>query len=149
MGPTSRQEGLIVHHTRLALSQRWQHHYQGQRPCYICVLGFTETALVPGISAAGNTPEARLKTAVADAEFIYDGPTTAPQYPLPPLRAGVSPALLTRAITTGLDLPVYLFNAGLPHSPSVPHIDLHGATARCVSSGHALAPRTVEQPCLE
>ncbi|MEA5463050.1 nicotinate mononucleotide-dependent phosphoribosyltransferase CobT [Leptothoe sp. PORK10 BA2] len=146
MSPESpRPHGLIAHHTNRAISQKWQHQYQGQRPCYVCVLGFTETALIPGISAAGNTPEARLKTAVADAEFIYDGPTAAPQYPLPPLRAGVSPALLTRAMVTGLNLPIYLFNAGLPLPPSVPHVDLHGAMARCVSSGQALDPKTVEQ----
>lgn len=84
-------------------------------------------------------------TAVADAEFIYDGPTSAPQYPLPPLQAGVSPALLTRAMISGLELPVYLFNAGLPRSPSVPHLDLNGSVARCVSSGQALAPGVVEQ----
>ena len=135
----------VAHHTAPAITQRWQQQHQGQRPAYICVLGFTETALVPGISAAGNTPEARMMTAVADAEFIYDGPTSAPQYPLPPLEAGVSPALLTRALTTGLNLPVYLFNAGLPRRPSVPHLDLSGTVARCVSSGQSLAPSVVEQ----
>lgn len=141
----SHSNTLITHHTNIAITQRWQQQYQGRRPCYICVLGFTETALLPGISAAGNTPQSRLTTAVADAEFIYDGPSAAPQYPLPPLQAGVSPALLTRAMTTGLDLPAYLFNAGLPYSPSVPHIDLDGVVARCVSSGQALALNKVEQ----
>ena len=138
-------QSLIAHHTNLAITQQWQQQYLGQRPAYICVLGFTKTALVPGISAAGNTPDARMMTAVADAEFIYDGPTLAPQYPLPSLQAGVSPALLTRAVTTELNLPVYLFNAGLPHPPSVPHLDLAGSVAHCVSSGQALAPSMVEQ----
>ncbi|MBT9314945.1 TIGR00303 family protein [Leptothoe spongobia TAU-MAC 1115] len=136
---------LIAHHTNIDITQRWQQKYQGKRPCYICILGFTETALVPDISAAGNTPKARRMTAVADAEFIYDGPSPNPHYPLPPLQAGVSPALLTRAITTGLNLPVYLFNTGLPYSPSVPHIDIDGAIARCVSSGQALPLDKVDQ----
>lgn len=136
---------LIAHHTNRTLTQRWQQRYQGQRPCYVCVLGFTETALVPGISAAGNTPDARMLTAVADAEFIYDGPSAAPHYPLPPLQAGVSPALLTRTVTAGQALPIYLFNAGLPHKPSIPHIDLDGAVAHCVSSGQALLPTKVMQ----
>ncbi|MFG6104687.1 TIGR00303 family protein [Leptothoe sp. EHU-05/26/07-4] len=135
---------LIAHHSNTGITQQWQRRYQGQRPCYICVLGFTETALVTGISAAGNSPQARMMTAVADAEFIYEGPSSVPQYPLPPLTAGVSPALLTRAVITGQTLPVYLFNAGLPHTPSVPHIDLGcGAIARCVSSGQALPPDSV------
>ncbi|EKV01841.1 TIGR00303 family protein [Leptolyngbya sp. PCC 7375] len=135
---------LIAHHSNTGITQQWQRQYQGQRPCYICVLGFTETALVADISAAGNSPQARMMTAVADAEFIYAGPSSAPQYPLPPLTAGVSPALLARAVITGQAVPVYLFNAGLPHSLSVPHIDLGGGTiARCVSSGQALSPDTV------
>lgn len=136
---------LIAHHTNTTVTQQWQQRYQGQRPCYICVLGFTETALVPNVSAAGNTPQARMFTAVADAEFIYEGSSTAPQYPLPPLTAGVSPALLTRTVTAGQDLPVYLFNAGLPHRPSVPHIDLDGTISRCVSSGQALSLDKVTQ----
>lgn len=135
---------LIIHHTNPLITQRWQRRYQGHRPCYICVLGFTETALIANISAAGSTPTARMTTAVADAEFIYEGPSPAPQYPLPSLTAGVSPALLTRAIVTGQNLPIYLFNAGLPHRPSVPHIDIGGTIARCVSSGQALCIDTVK-----
>lgn len=141
----ARAYGLIAHHGNTAIARRWQQRYAGQRPGYICVLGFTETALVPDISAAGNTPQARLRTAVADAEFIYGGPSAAPHYPLPPLQAGVSPALITRAVTAGQALPVYLFNAGLPCRPSVPHIDVDGTVARCVSSGQALALNKVIQ----
>lgn len=141
----SGRQPLIAHHTRPTITHAWQHRFQGQRPGYVCVLGFTETALIPNISAAGNSPDARKFTAVADAEFIYDGPGTAPTYPLPPLQAGVSPALLTRAITSKLLLPIYLFNTGLPYSPAVPHIEVGTTLARCVSTGKALPPKTVEQ----
>ena len=134
---------LIAHHTDTTVTQQWQQRYQRQKPCYICVLGFTKTALIPDISAAGNTPEARMFTAVADAEFIYAGPSSAPQHPLPPLTAGVSPALLTRTVTAEQALPVYLFDAGLPYKLSAPHIDLGGTVSRCVSSGQALCSDTV------
>lgn len=140
---TAHMDSLIAHHTNPRITQRWQQQYAGQRPCYVCALGFTETALLPNISAAGNTPQARMRTAVADAEFIYDGPSAAPQYPLPPLLAGVSPALLTRAVVAGQNLPVYLFNVGLPDKPSVPHIEVNGRVARCVSSGQALPQSAV------
>ena len=136
---------LIAHHTHCETTQRWLERYRGQRPCYCCVLGFTETALVPNISAAGNSPQARQLTALADAEFIYDGPSTAPHYALPSLVAGVSPALITRAITARLRLPIYLFNAGLPQPPSIPHIDVDGAIARCVSTGQALSLEKVKR----
>lgn len=140
----SANQQLVTHHTCTNLTQRWQQRHQRQRPCYVCVLGFTETALIPNVSAAGSSPTARMKTALADAEFIYDGPSAAPHYALPPLQAGVSPALLTRAVVAGQGLPIYLFNTGLPHCPSVPHIDVGGAIARCVSSGNALSYEMVQ-----
>lgn len=138
-------EPLIKVHTAFELSEGWLERYQRQRPAFICVLGFTETALVPNISSAGVTPAARRFTAVADAEFLFDGgPTIHPHYPLPPLDAGISPAILSRAVLSNLDIPIYLFNAGLPIPLQVPHIDLNGAVANCVSSGQALSLAMVE-----
>lgn len=37
-----------------------------------------------------------------------------------------------------LDIPVTVFNAGLPRSPSIDAIDLQGTPARCVSTGKAI-----------
>lgn len=123
---------------------QWLRQYQGCLPTYACVLGFTETALIPGISAAGATPESRQFTAVADAEFLYNGPQPQPRYPLPPLDAGASPVLISRAVIESLQIPLYLFNAGLSVTPSVPNIDLNGVRAKCVSSGTAMARNTVD-----
>ena len=39
------------------------------------LLAATETAAVEGISAAGATPAARLRTAAADAELLLQGPS--------------------------------------------------------------------------
>ncbi|MEM8808510.1 MAG: nicotinate mononucleotide-dependent phosphoribosyltransferase CobT [Cyanobacteria bacterium P01_G01_bin.38] len=129
-------------------AQTWLDRYTGQKPAFLCVLGFTATALIPGISTAGATPEARQYTALADAEFLHDGPTPQPQYPLPPLAAGVSPAYISRAVVAGLGLPIYLLDAGLAQSPNVPHIALGGRPAHCVSTGKAL-PMAVVQHLFE
>jgi len=112
---------------------------------FACILGFTETGLIPGISAAGATPADRRYTCLADAEFLYNGPTREAQYPLPPLHAGVSPVLISRAVVAALEIPVYLFNGGLPETPSVPTIDLGGAPASCVTTGKALELAMVKQ----
>ncbi|MEM9216186.1 MAG: nicotinate mononucleotide-dependent phosphoribosyltransferase CobT [Cyanobacteria bacterium P01_F01_bin.150] len=124
--------------------EKWIKRFQGKRPIFACILGFTETALIPGISAAGATPDARCTTALADAEFLYAGPQPHPKYPLPPLTVGVSPAFISRAVIQGQDIPLHLFNAGLPESPSVPHIELEGQPAQCVSTGQALSPNMVK-----
>lgn len=135
---------LIKTYTQIPQGERWLKQYQGKRPILACVLGFTETGLIPGISAAGATPADRRYTAIADAEFLYNGPQVAPTHPLPPLQAGASPVLISRAIVEQQDLPIYLFNAGLPHPPTVPNIDLQGTPARCLSSGQALDRAIVE-----
>lgn len=136
---------MIRIYTQIPQGHQWLQQYQGRQPILACILGFTATALIPGISAAGATPEDRRYTAIADAEFLVNGVTPHPQYPLPPLTAGASPVLISRAAVEALDLPVYLFNAGLPQPPAVPAIDLGGVPAQCLSSGHALPLDTVKQ----
>ncbi|MGJ3248765.1 MAG: nicotinate mononucleotide-dependent phosphoribosyltransferase CobT [Elainellaceae cyanobacterium] len=125
-------------YTQPAIAQAWLNRHRGYRPLFACVLGFTETGLIPGISAAGATPRDRKHTAIADAEFLYHGVQYSPRYPLPPLQAGASPVLISRAVTEAQAIPVFIFNAGLPYCLPVPHIDLDGQLARCVSSGNAL-----------
>ncbi len=135
---------MIRVYTQLAQGTQWLQRYRGSKPLFACVLGFTETGLIPGISAAGATPLDRQYTCLADAEFLFDGVKPHPQYPLPPLQAGASPVLISRAVVEELSLPVYLFNAGLPQPPTVPHINLGGTPAKCLSQGDALQLNTVQ-----
>lgn len=132
-------------YTQPMQATRWLRQYAGQRPIFACVLGFTETGLIPGISAAGATPKDRQYTAIADAEFLWNGPQSEPTFPLPPLHVGASPVLISRAVIAAQAIPLYLFNAGLPHAPAVPAIDLGGNPAKCVSTGAALSRPVVEQ----
>ncbi|MHC5932965.1 nicotinate-nucleotide--dimethylbenzimidazole phosphoribosyltransferase [Nostoc sp.] len=130
-------------YTQKEQGEEWLQRYRGCLPVFACVLGFTETGLIPEISAAGRTPEDRKYTACADAEFLYYGAEHKAQYPLPPLAAGASPVLISRAVFESLKIPVHLFNAGLPQSPAVPVIDLGGAPAKCLSGGAAMEITTV------
>ena len=135
---------MIQIHTSPLQAQQWLDRYRGKLPVFACVLGFTDTCLIPGISAAGKTPEDRRYTAIADAEFLANGVQTNPDYPLPPLMAGASPVYISRAIVAALDLPSYIFNAGLPIAPTVPHIDLAGLPAACLTTCAALPVDTVK-----
>jgi len=136
---------MIRVYTQPAQGNKWLQQYQGHPPVLACILGFTATGLIPGISAAGATPEDRKYTAIADAEFLVNGVTPQPQYPLPPLSVGVSPVLISRAVVEAFNLPVYLFNAGLPQPPAVPAIDLGGVPACCLTTGNALPLETVQK----
>ena len=140
--PLSPDIGLYSQHP---IATRWLKQTVGKKAQFACVLGFTETGLLPGISAAGATPADRQFTAIADAEFLMQGAQPAPTFPLPSLIAGASPVLISRAVIEALNIPTTLFNAGLLHPPTVPAIDLDGMPARCVSTGHALDRPVVER----
>ncbi|MGB3291736.1 MAG: TIGR00303 family protein [Phormidesmis sp.] len=115
----------------------WLARHRGKQPIFACVLSFTETGLIPHISAAGMTPQARQYTALADAEFLFSG-AASERYPLPPLAAGVSPAVISRAILTRQAIPLYLLSTGLPDRLTVPHIQLPVVIAKAVQTGQAM-----------
>ena len=135
---------MIQIYTQLSRGNRWLRRYQGCSPTFACILGFTATGLIPGISAAGATPHAREYTAIADAEFLYCGAQSKPRHPLPILKAGASPVFISRAIVESLAVPVHLFNAGLLHLPTVPTLDLGGIPAQSLITGRALPYSTVK-----
>ena len=129
---------MIRIYNQLERGQAWQGQVRGQCPLMVLTLGFTATGLIPGISAAGATPSDRTYTALADAEFLVHGPLHQPQFPLPPLQAGASPALITRAVISELAIPLRLINAGLPQAPPVEHLSLGTQPAECLTTGRAL-----------
>ena len=94
--------------------------------------------LIPGISAAGATPQDREYTAIADAEFLKMGVQESYHHPLPILEAGISPTFISRAVVEALNMPTYIFNAGLLHQPTIDTIDLKGTAANCLSTGQAM-----------
>jgi uncharacterized protein (TIGR00303 family) len=134
---------MIKIYTQRKKAKAWLKTYRGKRPVFACVLGFTETGLIPNISAAGATPEDRKYTAIADAEFLATGAN--PNFPLPPLVAGASPVLISRAVVAAQALPLFIFDAGLAIAPTISAIALDGLPAKCLSTGKALPIATVLQ----
>jgi uncharacterized protein (TIGR00303 family) len=135
---------MISIYTQGPLAAQWIKQYRGVPPLFACVLGFTETGLIPGISAAGATPESRRYTAIADAEFLLNGPTKSVRYPLPPLHEGASPVFISRAVLSGQQIPIRIFDAGLPVPPAIKAIALNGKPARCLSTGVAQDPDVLQ-----
>ena len=126
-----------------ALERGWR------RSRTLLLLAATDTAAVPGISAAGASPQARLGTAAADAELLLLGPGGRRCHALPPLPAGVSPALISHVVLSQLGLleRTQVLDLGCAIAAAVPHLRLPGlesaGPARCLSSGQALAPARV------
>ncbi|MBR8826857.1 MAG: TIGR00303 family protein [Gomphosphaeria aponina SAG 52.96 = DSM 107014] len=135
---------MIHIYTQIKRGNGWLEENRGRHPVFACILGLTATGLIPGISAAGATPADRQYTAVADAEFLVNGVRKEPTFPLPPLNVGASPVFISRAVVEALNIPVFVFDAGLPFPPAVPAISLSGMPANCITSGKALPLNIVE-----
>lgn len=131
-------------YTELKKGNQWLKKYNHCKPVFACILGFTATGLIEGISTAGATPKDRQYTALADGEFLINGTIPNPTYPLPPLEVGASPVLISRSVVESFNIPIYLFNAGLPKSTSVPSFDLGGMSANCLTTGKALPLNVVK-----
>ena len=133
----------------MTLPDRWraraQAALQSNQSQLLLVLAGTQTAALPGISAAGATPDSRRFTAAADAELLWGGPNGHRPHALPPLPAGVSPALISWVAQQQLRLPLVVADAGAFVAPAVPHVQLGVPPAACLSSGAAMAPAVVER----
>ena len=55
------------------------------------------------IGTAGATALSRRYTALADAELLLNGPMESMDWPLPPLPAGISPALISYVASKWID----------------------------------------------
>jgi uncharacterized protein (TIGR00303 family) len=134
----------------VAAAAAWRRAWAPDRPLPIALLllAATETAAVEGISAAGSTAESRRRTAAADAELLLHGPLGPRPHALPPLPAGVSPALISHVVVDALGLEPLVMDLGCSEAPAVPHLRPAGAAgggvAACLSGGAALPLQRVE-----
>lgn len=117
-------------------------------PDLLLLLSSTLTAEVEGISAAGATSESRRYTAIADAELLLYGPSHRPRWPLPPLPAGVSPALISWVAAEAVKIQPWVGSIGLSKMPPFAHLRFENpelGPAACISSGQAMTPQRVLQ----
>jgi uncharacterized protein (TIGR00303 family) len=102
------------------------------------VIASTDTALVPGISAAGASAELIPFTAAADAEVLAYGAARCiagvPSNPAGP----PGPAIITRAALDLAAIPHLVVSAGCRIVPDAPFIDLGGYPGGLISQGRAV-----------
>ena len=125
--------------------KRW--HENITNISFFLILAGSRTAEIEGISSAGSTPLSRRYTAVADAELLLRGPVAPQRWPLPPLPAGVSPALISYVASSFLKIKPTIISAGLLQTPSFRHVSFEPSNvgpARCLSSGNAMDIGRVE-----
>lgn len=111
---------------------------------YLCV-GASGSSDVPGISAAGATPELRRLTPAIDAEALVSGKTmTSKCIPVSP-KGIVSPVVVTRGCMTLAGSSVTVVDCGTFAEPQIECLPAGRKPARCVSTGQALELAEVEE----
>lgn len=99
--------------------------FSPEKPLFVCILASTGTAKIPGISAAGKSPEMTDYTPAADAELVETGSVFSISEPAMCPSGAPTPAVLTRASMLLTGIPCLFINAGLNVRPKIPFIDLN------------------------
>ncbi|TRZ92346.1 MAG: TIGR00303 family protein [Methanosarcinales archaeon] len=99
--------------------------FRPEKPLFVCILANTETARIPGISAAGKSPEMTDYTPAADAELVETGSVFSISEPAMCPSGAPTPAVLTRASMLLTGIPCLFINAGLNIRPKISFIELN------------------------
>ena len=111
---------------------------KGKKPLFICVVGVTETAKIPGISAAGKRPELTDYTPPADVELLLLGKCKSIDH-VPVTPEGIpTPALITLSAIQLGNIAALVVNGGLKIKPQVPFLELGGSLGRDIRTGRAV-----------
>ncbi len=96
-----------------------------KKPMTAMVIANSMLSAVPGVSAAGASPEATLMTPNLDAKLLLNGPDRNTDIPLSP-RGCATPATVTKAMFELCDIEPVIVNAGLVNKPDFPCMDVYG-----------------------
>lgn len=114
-------------------------------PIFVCIISYTATCEIPGITVAGASPELLKFTSPADSEFLYYGhcrcidaiPATPDGKP--------TPAIITRAALQLSEIPFLIVNAGAKVNPSVPFISFELKPGKNIIKENAMDIAQVKQ----
>lgn len=110
----------------------------GKNCHFVCVISYTETCEIPGITIAGADAKLIKYTPAADAEFLYHGECkcidTVPATP----EGKPTPALITRAALKSADIPLTVVDAGSKVKPDLPYISFDLEYGKSIVHGRAL-----------
>lgn len=110
----------------------------GKRPTFVCTIGNTETAKIPGLSAAGANPAITDYTPAADVELLFYGKCKCiPGVPVTP--DGIpTPGLITMSAVELTKMPVFAVNGGVNVRPIAPYFELDGRPGQDIRTGKAV-----------
>ena len=107
-------------------------------PVFVCVISYTATSEISGLTVAGANAELVKYTSPADAEFLYCGrcrcidvvPATPDGKP--------TPALITRTALQLARIPLLVVDAGAKVKPSIPYVSFGVEPGRNIMNENAM-----------
>ncbi|HPS91838.1 MAG TPA: TIGR00303 family protein [Methanothrix sp.] len=109
-----------------------------KRPLFLCIISNTDTGKIPGLSAAGTSPELTDYTPGADAELVETNRIiTMPELPEAP-GGSPTPAIVTKAALNLTGIPSLFVASGLRKKPAVPYAELGGSAGGDIRKGPAV-----------
>ncbi len=112
-----------------------------KKTTFLCVMGTTETSKIPGISAAGASPEDTKYTPSADAELITIGKVKCakdiPQAPFKSLKLP-TPALISKVCLKLRNIPTKIIDVGFEIKPEIETITINEKPTENIQTGHAV-----------
>jgi uncharacterized protein (TIGR00303 family) len=114
-------------------------------PVFVCVISYTATSEISGLTVAGANAELVKYTSPADAEFLYHGrcrcidvvPATPDGKP--------TPALITRTALQLARIPFLVVDAGAKVKPSIPYISFGVEPGRNIINENAMDISSVKR----
>ena len=109
-----------------------------KNPVFVCVISYTATSEISGLTVAGANAELVKYTSPADAEFLYHGrcrcidvvPATPDGKP--------TPALITRTALQLARIPLLVVDAGAKVKPSIPYVSFGVEPGRNIMNENAM-----------
>lgn len=114
-------------------------------PIFACVISYTATSEIQGLTVAGANPELIKYTSPADSEFLYYGrcrcidavPATPDGKP--------TPAIITRAAIKTAKMPLLVVDAGAKVKPSIPLVSFGLEPGKNIVNENAMSLQSVRQ----
>jgi uncharacterized protein (TIGR00303 family) len=116
-----------------------------KNPVFVCVISYTATSEISGLTVAGANAELVKYTSPADAEFLYHGRCSCIDVVPATPDGKPTPALITRTALQLARIPLLIVDAGAKIKPSIPYVSFGVEPGRNIMNENAMDISSVKR----
>jgi uncharacterized protein (TIGR00303 family) len=114
-----------------------------KNPLFVCVISYTATSEIPGLTLAGANPHLVKYTSAADSEYLYYGHCKCIDFVPATPDGKPTPAVITRAALQLAEIPFLIVDAGASIKPSIPYVSFGLEPGRNILKENAMEYHSV------